>query len=99
MIIYVIGGLKKRNHIINSGNRQLADFAFLQVGWLLIFLEVIPLDIATNIYVSPTLLDKINELNTNGELRTDTISLLDCILTVKLMSDGSGRYLLKLIDK
>ena len=60
---------------------------------------MIPLDIATNIYVSPTLLDKINELNTNGELRTDTISLLDCILTVKLMSDGSGRYLLKLIDK
>ena len=57
------------------------------------------MDIATNIYVSPTLLDKINELNTNGELRTDTISLLDCILTVKLMSDGSGRYLLKLIDK
>ena len=38
-------------------------------------------------------------LNDKGELRTDTISLIDCILTVKLMSDGSGRYILKLIDK
>lgn len=63
------------------------------------FFEVIPLDILTNMYISPTIMDKINELNYNGELREDTISLLDCILTVKLMSDGSGRYILKVIDK
>lgn len=50
-------------------------------------------------YISPTIMDKINELNHNGELREDTISLLDCILTIKLMSDGSGRYILKVIDK
>ena len=57
------------------------------------------MDVLTNIYISPTILDRINELNTNGELQTDGISLLDCILAVKLMADGSGRYLLKLIDK
>lgn len=57
------------------------------------------MDILTNVYLSPAILDKVNELNDNGELRTDTISLIDCILTVKLMSDGSGRYVLKVIDK
>lgn len=79
----------------------------IQLGQLLdkrcrnvpLFFEVIPLDILTNMYISPTIMDKINELNHNGELREDTISLLDCILTVKLMSDGSGRYVLKVIDK
>ena len=64
-----------------------------------IYKGVIPLDILTNVYLSPSILDKVNELNSNGELRADTISLIDCILTVKLMSDGSGGYVLKLIDK
>lgn len=71
----------------------------LRLVGCLLYKDVIPLDILTNVYLSHTISDKINELNNNDELRTDTISLIDCILTVKLMSDGSGRYVLKLIDK
>lgn len=71
----------------------------MQVGWLFIINTkgVIPLDILTEVYISPIVWNKIRQLDKNAELRTDSICLIDCELSVKLMSDDSGRYLLKLI--
>ena len=57
------------------------------------------MDILTEIYISPIVWNKIRQLDENAELRTDSICLIDCELSVKLMSDGSGRYILKVIDK
>ena len=56
--------------------------------------EVIPLDILTEIYVSSELWKAIRQLDNNGELCIESIRLL----SVKLMSDGSGKYILKLIE-
>ena len=58
---------------------------------------MIPLDILTEVYISPIVWNKIRQLDENAELRTDSICLIDCELSVKLMSDGSGRWLMKLI--
>ena len=58
---------------------------------------MIPLDILTEIYISPIVWNKIRQLDKNAEFRTDSICLIDCELSVKLMSDGSGRWLMKLI--
>lgn len=57
-------------------------------------LEVIPLDILTEMYVSSELWKAIRQLDHNGELCMESIHLL----SVKLMSDGSGKYILKLIE-
>jgi len=69
------------------------------VGRLFFKNGVIPLDVLTEIYVCKDLWDKIIQMDENGELRIDTIRILDCELSVKMMSDDSGRYVLQLMNK
>ena len=52
------------------------------------------MDVLTEMYVSKEVWDKIKELGNNGDLCMESI----CLLSVKLSADGSGRYILKLID-